>query len=45
MEYIPIVLLLVVVLVFITQGLKIITPYQRGVVERLGRYQRTAQPA
>ena len=44
MEYIPIVLLLVVVLVFITQGLKIITPYQRGVVERLGRYQRTAQP-
>lgn len=44
MEYIPIVLILVLVLVFIVQGLKIITPYQRGVVERLGRYQRTAQP-
>ena len=44
MEYIPIVLILVLVLVFIVQGLEIITPYQRGVVERLGRYQRTAQP-
>lgn len=44
MEYIPIILILVLVLVFIVQGLKIITPYQRGVVERLGRYQRTAQP-
>ena len=44
MEYLPIILLLVLVLVFIVQGLKIITPYQRGVVERLGRYQRTAQP-
>ena len=44
MEYLPIILILVLVLVFIVQGLKIITPYQRGVVERLGRYQRTAQP-
>ena len=44
MEYLPIILLLVLVLVFIVQGLKIITPYQRGVVERLGRYKRTAQP-
>ncbi|MCY4522352.1 MAG: SPFH/Band 7/PHB domain protein [Caldilineaceae bacterium] len=44
MEYLPIILLLVLVLVFIVQGLKIITPFQRGVVERLGRYKRTAQP-
>lgn len=44
MEYLPIILLLVLVLVFIVQGLKIIAPYQRGVVERLGRYKRTAQP-
>lgn len=44
MEYLPIILLLVLVLVFIVQGLKIISPYQRGVVERLGRYKRTAQP-
>jgi regulator of protease activity HflC (stomatin/prohibitin superfamily) len=41
-------MLLVVILVFLfllaLLGLKIIRPYQRACVERLGRYQRTVQP-
>lgn len=37
-------LLALLILIFIVQGLKIISPYQRGVVQRLGRYQRTAEP-
>jgi regulator of protease activity HflC (stomatin/prohibitin superfamily) len=40
--------LLIVILVFLflwaVLGLKVVRPYQRGAVERLGRYQRTVQP-
>ncbi|MEO0079276.1 MAG: SPFH domain-containing protein [candidate division WOR-3 bacterium] len=40
--------LIVVILAFLflwaVLGLKIVRPYQRGAVERLGRYQRTVQP-
>jgi regulator of protease activity HflC (stomatin/prohibitin superfamily) len=40
--------LLIVILIFLflwaVLGLKVVRPYQRGAVERLGRYQRTVQP-
>ncbi len=41
-----IVLMLVGILVFILAltGLKIVSPYQKGVIQRLGRYKRTANP-
>ncbi len=38
------VLLAFVIFVLALTGLRIISPYEKGVVERLGRYQRTAQP-
>lgn len=37
-------LLIALILVYMITGLKIITPYQRGVVQRLGKYVRTASP-
>lgn len=43
-EFILPILLIVLVLAFIIQGLKIVPPYQRGVIQRLGRYVRTAEP-
>lgn len=44
MEFVVPGLLIVLVLAFIIQGLRIIAPYQRGVIQRLGRYLRTAEP-
>ncbi|MBU1699254.1 MAG: SPFH/Band 7/PHB domain protein [Candidatus Eisenbacteria bacterium] len=41
MEIIPIVIVAIVLFIVVGQSLKIIKPYQRGVVERLGKYQRT----
>jgi regulator of protease activity HflC (stomatin/prohibitin superfamily) len=38
------VFLAVVIIIIALTGLKIIQPYQKGLVERLGRYQRTAEP-
>jgi regulator of protease activity HflC (stomatin/prohibitin superfamily) len=38
------VLLAVLVFIFAITGVKIVSPYEKGVVERLGRYTRTAQP-
>ena len=40
----PIVLLIIVVVVFIVaaSGIKIIRPWEKGLIERLGKYQRTA---
>ena len=43
-DFILPILLIVLVLAFIIQGLKIVPPYQRGVIQRLGRYVRTADP-
>ena len=43
-EFILPIQLIVLVLAFIIQGLKIVPPYQRGVIQRLGRYVRTAEP-
>ncbi len=43
-DFILPILLIVLVLAFIIQGLKIVPPYQRGVIQRLGRYVRTAEP-
>ena len=41
-----IVLFLLVLLIFIVAAtsIRIVSPYQKGVVERLGRYHHTAQP-
>lgn len=33
-----------VLLVYVASGLKIVRPYQRGIVERLGRYKETVDP-
>lgn len=48
MQEIAILGLLVVMAIFIfivaLTGLRVVSPYEKGVVERLGRYQRTAQP-
>jgi regulator of protease activity HflC (stomatin/prohibitin superfamily) len=38
------VLILMFVLVFAATSIRIVSPYEKGVVERLGRYSRTAQP-
>lgn len=32
------------VIIVAVAGIRIVSPYQKGVIERLGRYQRTAQP-
>ena len=37
-------LLLVLLLSLAVLGVRIVSPYEKGVIERLGRYQRTAQP-
>lgn len=45
--FVPLILLAILALfVFIVAvaSIRIVQPYQKGVVERLGRYQRTAQP-
>ncbi|MCC6166967.1 MAG: SPFH/Band 7/PHB domain protein [Caldilineaceae bacterium] len=38
------VMLAIFVFIIALTGLRIVSPYEKGVVERLGRYQRTAQP-
>ncbi len=38
------VLLVIVVLVYVALGVRIVRPYQRGVVEQLGRYKETVDP-
>lgn len=37
-------LLLVLVFLLAAMGIRIVSPYEKGVIERLGRYLRTAQP-
>ncbi|MCW5840269.1 MAG: SPFH/Band 7/PHB domain protein [Caldilinea sp.] len=37
-------LLLILLFLLAALGVRIVSPYEKGVVERLGRYQRTAQP-
>ena len=48
MEPIGILVVLAIVLVFIivvaVNSLRVVSPYEKGVIERVGRYQRTAQP-
>lgn len=48
MEGFAVLALLIVLAIFIfiiaLTGLRIVSPYEKGVIERLGRYQRTAQP-
>jgi len=41
MDLFTIIIILLVPLVFAFKGLKILRPYEKGVVERLGKYQRT----
>ncbi len=38
------ILLVIVVLVYVALGVRIVRPYQRGVVEQLGRYKETVDP-
>ncbi len=38
------VIVAVVVFIIALAGIRIVSPYEKGVIERLGRYQRTAQP-
>lgn len=44
MLWITLAILFVAVLVFLVGAVKIVRPYQRGLVERLGRYQSTRDP-
>ncbi len=44
MELVTLGILVFLILVYMITGLKIIAPYQRGVVQRLGKYVRTASP-
>ncbi|OUC08938.1 hypothetical protein RY27_06010, partial [Litorilinea aerophila] len=37
-------ILAVVIFIVALTGLRIVAPYEKGVIERLGRYQRTADP-
>ncbi len=42
----PVILLIVVavvILIFASTGVRVVRPYEKGVVERLGKYLRTAQ--
>jgi regulator of protease activity HflC (stomatin/prohibitin superfamily) len=39
---IPLIILAVVLLIIVSKGLKIVRPWEKGLVERLGKYQRTA---
>lgn len=41
MDLFTIIIILLVLFVFALKGLKILRPYEKGVVERLGKYQRT----
>lgn len=43
MDIITLVIILLVLLVLAFKGLKILRPYEKGVVERLGKYQRTVE--
>ncbi|MEZ5340128.1 MAG: SPFH domain-containing protein [Acidimicrobiales bacterium] len=38
------VVMIIVVVAYVAMGVKIVRPYQRGVVERLGRYKETTDP-
>lgn len=47
MSFVLVVVLLIIIVlivVFAAKGVKIIRPYQKGVVERLGKYQKTLDP-
>src|SRR5688500_541982 len=46
MEFLPIVAIIVAIplVIYVVSGVRIIRPYQRGVVERLGRYKATVDP-
>ena len=39
-----IVILVILIIIFVFMGVKIVKPWQKGVVERLGRYNRTVNP-
>lgn len=39
---IPFIILAVVLLIIVSKGLKIVRPWEKGLIERLGKYQRTA---
>jgi len=41
MDIYPIIFALILVLIFATKAIKIIRPYEKGLIERFGRYQRT----
>jgi len=38
---VPLIIVAIVLFVFVANGLKIVRPFEKGVVERLGKYQRT----
>ncbi|MCD6162624.1 MAG: SPFH/Band 7/PHB domain protein [candidate division Zixibacteria bacterium] len=44
MEYGFIIAIVILAVIFAAMSMRIIRPYQRGLVERLGRYRRTCQP-
>lgn len=39
-----VVILVILIIIFVFMGVKIVRPWQKGVVERLGRYNRTVNP-
>ncbi len=39
-----VVILVILIIIFVFMGVKIVKPWQKGVVERLGRYNRTVNP-
>jgi len=41
---IPIIILIVILIVLFALGIRLVRPFQKGVVERLGKYKRTAEP-
>mgnify|MGYP001014776576 CR=1 FL=1 len=43
MDIFTIILILLVLLVFAIKGVKILRPFEKAVVERLGKYQRTVE--
>ena len=41
---IPILILIIIIVVLFALGIRLVRPFQKGVVERLGKYRRTAEP-
>ena len=41
---IPIIIVVIIIVVLFALGIRLVRPFQKGVVERLGKYKRTAQP-